>query len=970
MGAGDSDLPSYIGSVIPIDGSAATQGNGVTSVGLGLPSSVFNVSGSPVTGIGTLTGSFNTQSASYGFFAPATGGTPLFRQITASDISGVGTGSVTSVSLSLPSIFAVSGSPITTSGTLTSSLVDQAVNTIFAGPASGGSATPTFRALVNNDLPDTAVTPGVYGSSNSTPIVTVNSKGLITSLTTVSTNTGSVTSVGLSLPTNLFSTSGTPVTSAGTLTGSFNTQASNSFFAAPSGSSGSPVFRSILNLDLPTSGVTPGVFGSSTSTPIVTVNDRGVITSISTVSTASGGGGSGITSLNALTASSQTFATSTTGTDFSISSATSIHTFSLPSASASARGLLTSADWSTFNSKESALTFSTGLTRTVNTITVNTSQNISTLSNLTSNGVIQTTGGTGALSILTNTGSGNNVLATSPTLVTPILGTPTSGTLTNCTGLPVSTGLSGLAAGMATFLATPSSANLIATVTDETGTGNLVFSNTPTLTTPILGAATGTSLDLTGQLISGIVSSAAGTLVLRNASNSFTQTIRGTNPGASIVYDLPTTAPTAGQVLSSSAPSGGVATLSWTTAGGGGGESTSSPISQTGHGFAVGDVVRLSAASTYTKAQADSSANAEVAGIVSAVAGANDFTLTTGGKITGLSGLTAAQMYFLSPTTAGALTLTAPSTAGQVSKPVFYSDTTTSGYLFNMRGAVVSSTTASLPINYHDVRTEYVSTSQIRILAGSRCRSTDDTRDVIFTSDYTIDMSNATPTSTTGGRSVAEASSTTYYVYVGLTSAGLPLAWLDTADLSSGGSPTNPAAYSSGRRQLLVNGIQDEQLLVYNNSSSDIDYMGGTLIWLVGGNGHGSTNNKIRRFTIVMRSIGSAARLTQSATLGDSFTINKNGIYTIAYHDYLNQASSSVYAGISNKSTQLTTNIESIDLETRLTYGRTNALTSSPIEASLTVNDWLKKDDVIRAHTSGGSADTSNVVHIRITRTK
>jgi len=123
------------------------------------------------------------------------------------------------------------------------------------------------------------------------------------------------------------------------------------------------------------------------------------------------------------------------------------------------------------------------------------------------------------------TGTGLLVFNTSPTLVTPILGIPTSGTLSNCTGLPIATGVSGLAANVATFLTTPSSANLALALTDETGTGANVFANTPTLVTPIIGAATGTSLSTTGnQVISSTgkhgYATGAGGSVLQGTSKS------------------------------------------------------------------------------------------------------------------------------------------------------------------------------------------------------------------------------------------------------------------------------------------------------------------------------------------------------------------------------------------------------------------------------------------------------------------
>lgn len=76
----------------------------------------------------------------------------------------------------------------------------------------------------------------------------------------------------------------------------------------------------------------------------------------------------GIQSLNTLTASTQTFATSTTGTDFTISSSGSTHTFNLPTASNTIRGLLSSADWTTFNAKQATISVTAPLTLTGSTI--------------------------------------------------------------------------------------------------------------------------------------------------------------------------------------------------------------------------------------------------------------------------------------------------------------------------------------------------------------------------------------------------------------------------------------------------------------------------------------------------------------------------------------------------------------------------------------------------------------------------
>lgn len=149
-------------------------------------------------------------------------------------------------------------------------------------------------------------------------------------------------------------------------------------------------------------------------------------------------------------------------------------------------------------------------------------------SGLTASSAVATDGSKQLVSV-TNTGTGNNVLATSPTLVTPILGTPTSGTLTNCTGLPVGS-VTGLGTNVSTFLATPSSANLASALTDKTGTGVNVFATTPTLVTPVLGVATATSINkvaLTAPATSATLTLADGSTLATSGANSITLTSTG-----------------------------------------------------------------------------------------------------------------------------------------------------------------------------------------------------------------------------------------------------------------------------------------------------------------------------------------------------------------------------------------------------------------------------------------------------------
>jgi hypothetical protein len=182
----------------------------------------------------------------------------------------------------------------------------------------------------------------------------------------------------------------------------------------------------------------------------------------------------------------------------------------------------------------------------------------------TSTDWLQYTSGTGITCFTpTTTGSGSTfVLATSPTLVTPALGTPSAAVLTNATGLPVSTGLAGTGTGVTSALG----ANV-------TGSGGIVLATSPSLTTPNLGTPSAVTLtNGTGLPVAGLTGlgtgvgtalgnavTGSGSIVLATSPTITTPTETGKTSGAC------STAGNVGQCLSSNVPSGSPVSLTTAT---------------------------------------------------------------------------------------------------------------------------------------------------------------------------------------------------------------------------------------------------------------------------------------------------------------------------------------------------------------------------------------------------------------------
>lgn len=271
-------------------------------------------------------------------------------------------GSVTSFSAgNLSPLFTTTVTNPTTTPNLSFSLSSQASNLVFMSPAAT-SGVPTFRSLVKADLPSTVV----YNNQSNT--YTSGSKQIFTasSLTADIQLTGSTTD-----PTTL----------------------SNGDVWYNSGTS---------ELKYRANGVTRTVVNANEAQTLTNKTISGANNTITNIPN------------SALTNSTIALALGTTGTDANVSGSPAslggTLTLNIPSASATNRGLLTATNWSTFNAKENALTFSTGLTRTTNTITSNLSTGVA--------GGQSVVGGTAAsnnltLSSTTNATKGKIVMGTS-----------------------------------------------------------------------------------------------------------------------------------------------------------------------------------------------------------------------------------------------------------------------------------------------------------------------------------------------------------------------------------------------------------------------------------------------------------------------------------------------------------------------------------------------------------------------------
>jgi len=312
------------------------------------------------------------------------GGVPTTRTITingtSQDLSADRTfsvGTVTSVGLSMPSAFSVASSPITGSGTIAvtgAGLASQYIRgdgQLADFPTGGGGGGSSVSYYLNGSVNQGTFGGNVYKEMNKVPILgagtdfTISSNGYIAQFLTDANDPNS-----LLIPAGNWNFETYFSASSGGGSPSFYVElykydgATFTLIASNSGSPElisfgttiAPYFSALAvpeTILLATDRLAVRFFVNNSGRTITLHTEGAHLCQIITTFT------TGLQSLNGLTKQTQYFAVGTSGTDFAISSSVDTHTFNLPTASATNRGALSSANWSTFNGKQNTITLTT-----------------------------------------------------------------------------------------------------------------------------------------------------------------------------------------------------------------------------------------------------------------------------------------------------------------------------------------------------------------------------------------------------------------------------------------------------------------------------------------------------------------------------------------------------------------------------------------------------------------------------------
>ena len=369
--------------------------------------------------------------------------------------------------------------------------------TIAGGTGLTSLAGATDTVTINLD--NTAVTAGSYGSATAIPTFTVDSQGRLTAAGTASITTSFTVDAD----------AGADLTISG----------GDTFrIVGGTGLTSTASAVDTLTLDLDNTAVTAGSYGSATAIPTFTVDSQGRLTAAGTASittsftvdadsgadlTISGGdtftivGGTGLTSVASATDILTLNLDNTAVTGGSYGSASSVGTFTVD-----AQGRLTAAGSTTIEialgtntsgNYVTSLVAGTGVTLSNDTATeggtptIAIGQSVATSASPSFNGLNLNAAGTIVFEGITDDAFETTLSAGDPAADRTIT-------------LPDATGTVALTNNKLSDFAATSSSELAGVISDETGTGALVFANTPTLVTPNIGAATGTSLTLSGDL--------------------------------------------------------------------------------------------------------------------------------------------------------------------------------------------------------------------------------------------------------------------------------------------------------------------------------------------------------------------------------------------------------------------------------------------------------------------------------------